>query len=719
MKRLLTISLLALCTIGGIFFSLTGPPSVQKESISPGDSQPQAVRTTLPPVQAIQLPAVPKIRSDITQACADCHPDHVEGFKNTGMGKSLYVMDAQSISEPWTVLASETKHPSSNLTYRAFKTDDGRFWQEETLPGTDYSRRLEAVLAIGSGNHTRSYLGWLDGTLIQLPLTYYFEAKRWDLSPGYDTNNLRMGRPITAKCLYCHNDLTNQVPDTVASYESLFSVGISCERCHGKGQTHVDYRMEGNAPQGGAPDTTILNPKHLPEFRQQQMCEQCHLQGRSRRLNDGHAWDKYDPRMPLHEYMTIFVERIETDAFGIASHGARLQQSKCYASGELGCSTCHNPHKPSTKAEYISDCKSCHTVGCKNQEHSNGYCPECHMPKGTPSDIPHVQFSDHFIRVATSGQSQPIVGESPLSDPHAHLRNLSPSEQILRKSIGHFDDLALQSSTFDAISRAYVEANLPTAVAELPNDWNGLDALSQYHMAKRDFAQASTALESMSQLRPTNQAVRLILVRTLALNGEKHRAKEILTQVPYSLRFLPAYGDALAALADELPPSWDESLKYFTRVHPANEEATLSLAQRALKSDLTSKAISILKMALDNDPLQFKVLFLAANLAYDERNYQQAVTYLNRILLSNPSLDAARWLRARCKRKLNRLNSSIEDLEKLAQSQPQNEAILLDYFGTVGMSGKQSEIPQRLKALKPLIPPKVFESLTKKILQSP
>jgi tetratricopeptide (TPR) repeat protein len=719
MNRHFVLSLLGLCIVGALLLNITQFSPTQHKDDSTLVEESNTTATVQPSSDPVQFPDQPAIREDPTEACADCHPDHVEGFKQTGMGKSLYVIDVNTISEPWTIQASETKHPSSNLTYRVFKTEDGRFWQEETLPGTDYSRRLEAVLAIGSGNHTRSYLGWLDGTLIQLPLTYYFDAKRWDLSPGYDTNNLRMGRPITAKCLFCHNDLSKNVVDTTASYESPFAAGISCERCHGKGQEHVDYRMEGKEPKAGAPDPTILNPKHFPSSHQQQVCEQCHLQGRSRRLNDGHAWDTYDPKMPLHEYMTIFVERIDTDAFGIASHGARLQQSKCYESGVMGCSTCHNPHKTSTKAEYISDCKSCHEVGCKNEVHSNGYCPECHMPKGTPSDIPHVQFSDHFIRVAAIAQSQPNIGESHLSDPHAHLRTQTPSEQVLRMAIGHFDDLALQSSSFDAVSRAYVESNLPTAVSEHPTDWNGLDAVSQYHMAQRNFAQASTALETMSELRPSNQEVRLNLVRALALNGEKHRAKEILLKVPVSLRFLPAFGDALSALGEDLTPTWRGFLMHFTRVHPSNEEATLSLAQHALKSQLTSKALAILKKSLDNDPLQFKVLFLAANLAYDERDYRQAVTHLDRILHSNRTLDSARWLRSRCLRKLNRFDLSIADLEKLAHSQPQNEAILLDYFGTVAMAGKQSEMSERLKVLRPIIPAKVFESVSKKIIQAP
>ncbi len=715
MKRNNTLIFVATCLIGALFYALDYSST---PDLAPSKQAHQKTTEPKPLVAAPVFPQVPANKGDLTEACADCHPDHVEGFKKTGMGKSLYVMNALTITEPWTIDASETKHPTSNLTYRAFKTDDGRFWQEESLPGTQYRRKLEAVMAIGSGNHTRSYLSWLDGTLVQLPLTYYFDAKRWDLSPGYDTNNLRMSRPITSKCLFCHNDLSQTVADTIASYESPFAIGISCERCHGQGNAHIDYRMEGNAPEHGSPDPTILNPKHLSEVRQQQLCEQCHLQGRSRRLNDAHTWAQYDPRTPLHEYMTIYVERIQTDAFGIASHGARLQQSKCYQSGELGCSTCHNPHAPSTKAAYVKDCKGCHTVGCKNPDHTNGYCPQCHMPKGTPSDIPHVQFSDHFIRIASAGISSDPLTDSALNDPHATLRQQSPGERTLRRAIGNFDDLALQSSKTDSVSRQFVEANLPDAVAQFPDDWAGLDTLAQYHMARKNYAEASTTLERMVVLRPKQHEARLTLIRALALNGEIHRAKEMLQDVPQKLRFLTSYGDALAVLGNELSPTLLSQLVYFTQTYPANEEAALALANRAIKAGLMSKAMMILTKTLESDPLQFKVLFLAANLAYDERAYQQAVTYLSRILDSNPSLDAARWLRARCQRKLNRFTASVLDLEKVAQNQPQNESILVDYFQTLVLAKRQSEIPKRLDELRAKVPAETFQKLKKQFTQT-
>ncbi len=44
-----------------------------------------------------------------------------------------------------------------------------------------------ATFSIGSGNHARSFLHAApNGTLTQLPLTWYTQEKAWAMSPGYD-----------------------------------------------------------------------------------------------------------------------------------------------------------------------------------------------------------------------------------------------------------------------------------------------------------------------------------------------------------------------------------------------------------------------------------------------------------------------------------------------------------------------------------------------------
>ena len=187
------------------------------------------------------------------------------------------------------------------------------------------------------------------------------------------------------------------------------------------------------------------------------------FQGRSRRLEPGHRWDEYSPKTPLHEYMTIHVEQIETDRFSIASHGARLQMSKCYGSGKLGCATCHNPHSPSSKAEYISDCKGCHESGCDNRNTPKGTARSVICPK---TRLPIFRTCSSLITTFESTKPVPLRRNvrRGLIDPHAALREQTEASRGLRLAVGYFDDMDAGGSQIQELSRDYVSTHLADAV---------------------------------------------------------------------------------------------------------------------------------------------------------------------------------------------------------------------------------------------------------------
>ena len=62
--------------------------------------------------------------------------------------------------------------------------------------------------------HTYSYLINHDGYLFQSPITWYPQKRMWDLSPGYATRHHHFARPVTAECLFCHQQI--RVPDHAA-----------------------------------------------------------------------------------------------------------------------------------------------------------------------------------------------------------------------------------------------------------------------------------------------------------------------------------------------------------------------------------------------------------------------------------------------------------------------------------------------------------------------
>ena len=221
-------------------------------------------------------------------------------------------------------------------------------------------------------------------------------------------------------------------------------------------------------------------------------------------------------------------------------------------------------------------------------------------------------------------------------------------------------------SQIQELSRDYVSTHLADAVEKAPENWNGWDALAKFAFSRRDYARTATALEEMMKLKADPQT-RLRLVRALAMNGERLRAQSLLDETPDRIKFLPLYGRALAAFKTDLPDERVEELRYFTTTHPAIEEATLTLATKALAENASHKARQILARSLLNDPQQPKARFLDASLAFDDRNYKRAVDQLTVVLRGEPKLDAGRWLRARCYLKLHQNELALTDLATLAR----------------------------------------------------
>lgn len=406
-----------------------GAKATAGEAEAAGGQAPEAVA---------QRPAAPKAPTDGVIAaafkhppgveeCEDCHPDIVASYQTTGMGRSMYRPDGAEIIEDFSPKAATIRHSHTGLEYQAYRDEDGTWWQEERLPGTDYSRKVKVDYIIGSGNHTRSYLGEVGGQIIELPLTWYAHRKIWDMSPGYQfEKTLRFTRWVRPECLFCHNDASPALKGAPAAYAGELASGITCTRCHGDGAAHIKARYDGVEPPAGQRDATIVNPKYLSADHQLQICQQCHLQGAARVLTSDKTWHEYRPDVPLEDFMSIFEEaRAGGGAFSIASHGHRMSLSACAkgsaAQGKrLVCTTCHDPHRPASTASHRAACLSCHTPKDCGEAHTaadpEASCAGCHMRKGGTSDIPHVHFTDHFIRKRPTADEAPPASDGQLAD---------------------------------------------------------------------------------------------------------------------------------------------------------------------------------------------------------------------------------------------------------------------------------------------------------------
>ncbi|HXD85260.1 MAG TPA: multiheme c-type cytochrome [Urbifossiella sp.] len=299
----------------------------------------------------------------------------------------------------------------------------------------------EPTYAIGSGTHGRAFLVERDGFLYQSPITWFPEANRWDLSPGYTATTL-FDRPIKPACLFCHASDARPIAHMVNRYQApaIRGHGIGCERCHGPAELHLTARDTGKPER--LPDYTIVNPARLEPPLRDAVCEQCHLQGEARILRRGREPFDFRPGLPLHLFWSVFVRPPElADDFKFVGHSEQMRASACAAKseGRLGCISCHDPHQlpePAQRLDYYRGrCQSCHEKqpcvrpipkagGPEFAHHKANDCIACHMPRRANAEITHTTVIDHRVPRrpgATASRLQPKPDQFPLELFHKNL----------------------------------------------------------------------------------------------------------------------------------------------------------------------------------------------------------------------------------------------------------------------------------------------------------
>ncbi len=343
--------------------------------------------------------------------CKNCHFDKFETFKETGMGSSF---------KPAFLKYSQANFNSIkpiydsflNLFYLPFSKDSQIYIMEYRLYENDtIHKRIEKIsYIIGSGHHTNSHLIHKKNFLTQAPLTFYTQKGIWDLPPGFENgNNSRFYRKIGLECVTCHNSFSEHEINSENLYQNI-PHGISCERCHGPGELHVNSMKIGNPQQL---NNTIINPSKLSWSLQIDVCQRCHLQGNAV-LKPNKNFKDFRPGMKLSETFEQFSPLYQNeDNLVMAAHSERFQMSQCFIESNLNskdlkftCISCHNPHKSVRKTNVLNfnkTCQNCHQKKkCSENEikikENENNCVKCHMPSSGSSDIPHVTVHDHYIR---------------------------------------------------------------------------------------------------------------------------------------------------------------------------------------------------------------------------------------------------------------------------------------------------------------------------------
>lgn len=367
------------------------------------------------------------------QACAECHAEIAESYAAHPMSNSTRPVDRDT--DLPQLSRDEARVPGSQRLYEV-ESSPGLMVHHELMYDAQgeliYDQAVAMDYVVGSGQKAKAYLYHRDDLLFMSPLNWYSEDAQWDFAPAYKPDDpRRFERRATDDCLGCHAGRLKPAGRGTNRYQqpAFQEYAISCERCHGPGQPHIDFQngVTDLASETTAPAQTdpIVNPARLsPELRES-VCYQCHLHTTARVLRPGRTHLDFRPGQSIEDTWVFMDVHRGVDADGNSKanrHVQQLRSSVCFqrSNGEFGCISCHDPHRKPLASERISfyreRCNRCHeNDACTEQPQlrmtQDDSCIACHMPQHSANNISHVSQTDH--RVLRRAQTPPAtVAES-------------------------------------------------------------------------------------------------------------------------------------------------------------------------------------------------------------------------------------------------------------------------------------------------------------------
>jgi len=364
--------------------------------------------------------------------CARCHDLISESYSRTNMAHASGLALENFIQADFT-------HKKSGVHYRIYE-EGGSVWLSFERPGDpSVQGKRKLLYYIGSGHRGLTYLFSMDGFFFESPVNWYGKSHIWDMTPAYqDAKEMPLNLPVFTSCLRCH---VSAMQPPISATENRYAMpllrysGITCEQCHGPGAAHAN----------GGP---IVNPAKLPPERRDQVCMQCHLEGKIAIERAGrHAYD-YRPGDNLSNFIRYYVLE-GSSRLGAVSQVEAMAQSACRrkSGDKMSCTSCHDPHYLPSASErdvyYRGKCLACHGAAFGAQHHADQPdCTACHMSALQSTDVAHTQVTDHRIprRPELSGSLLPDLkqGSTPTlvpfprtAEPERDVRDLALAWQSL------------------------------------------------------------------------------------------------------------------------------------------------------------------------------------------------------------------------------------------------------------------------------------------------
>jgi predicted CXXCH cytochrome family protein len=333
-----------------------------------------------------------------SKACATCHPAVYERWKKTLM--------ANVIQDPKV-------HPEAII---------GDFIKPNPLVTFN---KEDVAFTYGSK--------WKQRYFTKVGNDYFAFPAQWDVAAGvwraygakpgtdwwvehYPAG--QMERPTGPLCDGCHSVNYNVQTHGVTEWN------VGCEKCHGAGSEHVSKPSKEN----------IVNPARLDKVRANDVCIQCHSQGKPlTNPIEGHYFDwpvgfkpgeRLAAKWELEDHNlgeTTFTHFAEGSAHKNRMQGNDFVTSLMYTRG-VSCSSCHDVHGTGNAADLIRPgnemCLECHGPDSPNgprgslEQHTHhpatsagSECISCHMPR-IAQTIADVNVRSHTFKFITPAMSE-------------------------------------------------------------------------------------------------------------------------------------------------------------------------------------------------------------------------------------------------------------------------------------------------------------------------
>jgi predicted CXXCH cytochrome family protein len=333
-----------------------------------------------------------------SEACKGCHAEQFNGWKQTRMAN---------------VVRDPRVHPEAVL---------GDFSQPS--PARTFS--LDDVAFVYGSRYKQRYFTKRGDDYFPLPAQWDVAKKQWLpyhvetgtdwWVPYYGASN--MERPTGPTCDGCHSVNYNVQTKQVTEWN------VGCEKCHGPGSEHAEH------PTG----MNIVNPGKLDFVRANDVCIQCHSQGKPlHNPIEGRYYDwpvGFMPGMRLSDFwqleelkpgVTNFYQFADLTAHKNRMQGNDFVQSTMYHR-QMRCFDCHDVHSNENESNLIEKgnalCLRCHNknnpAGLKGtvEEHTHhaarsagSNCLACHMPQIEQT------IKDNFVAAHTFRFISPVQTE--------------------------------------------------------------------------------------------------------------------------------------------------------------------------------------------------------------------------------------------------------------------------------------------------------------------